>query len=112
MIIICEPGSNINQPSETNTIAPTGVAPSSPESIQLPTSGEGPPTREWVLVGMADSSQLGSTKRLAELRKSEHGNNHSYHFIVKSIVLEVYLFFMLQTPFLVYEMTLQTAIMT
>ena len=84
-MIICEPGSNINQPSETNTITPTGVAPSSPESLQLPPSGEGPPTREWVLVGVADSSQLGSTERLAELERiRKHGNNHSYHYIVKS----------------------------
>ena len=50
-----------------------------PESVELPRSGDGPCTREWVLVGVADSSQLGSTERLAELRKikrkSEHGNN-------------------------------------
>ena len=45
----------------------------------LPPSGDGPSTREWVLVDVADSSQLESTKRLAELqkikRKAEHGNN-------------------------------------
>ena len=53
--------------------------PSIPESIELPPSGDGPSARKWVLVGVANSSQLGSTKRLAELRKikrkSEHGNN-------------------------------------
>ena len=64
------------------------MAPSPPESIELTPSGEGPPAcegppaSEWVLVGVADSSQLGSTERLAELetikRKPEHGNNHSY----------------------------------
>ena len=81
-MIICEPESNNNQPSETNPTAPTCVAPSPPESIELPPSGDGPPASEWVLVGVADSSQLGSTKRLAELEKikrnAEHGNNHSY----------------------------------
>ena len=49
------------------------------ESVELPPSGDRPSTREWVLVGVADSRQLGSTKRLAELRKikrkAEHGNN-------------------------------------
>ena len=49
------------------------------ESVELPPSGDGPSAREWVLVGVADSSQLGSTKRLPELvkmkRKAEHGNN-------------------------------------
>ena len=52
--------------------------PSIPESVELPPSGDGPSTREWVLVGVAESSQLGSTERLAELekikRKAEHGN--------------------------------------
>ena len=46
-------------------------------------SGDGAPTREWVLVGMADSSQLGSPKRLAELekmkqRKAEYGMTTVY----------------------------------
>ena len=49
-----------------------------PESVELPPSGDGPSTKEWVLVGVAESSQLGSTERLAELekikRKAEHGN--------------------------------------
>jgi len=57
----------------------TASYPSIPESIELPPSGDGPSTREWVLLGVADSSQLGSTERLAELekikRKAEHGNN-------------------------------------
>ena len=43
--------------------------PPTPESVELPPSGDGAPTREWVLVGMADSSQLGSPNRLAELKK-------------------------------------------
>ena len=53
--------------------------PSIPESVELPPSGDGPSTREWILVGVADSRQLGSTERLTELqkikRKAEHGNN-------------------------------------
>ena len=57
----------------------TASYPSIPESIELPPSGDSPCTREWVLLGVADSSQLGSTERLAELekikRKAEHGNN-------------------------------------
>ena len=57
----------------------TASYPSIPESVELPPSGDGPSAREWVLVGVADSSQLGSTKRLTELqkikRKAEHGNN-------------------------------------
>ena len=57
--------------------------PSIPESVELQPSGDGTSTREWVLVGVADSSQLGSIKRLTELekikRKAEHGN-----YIVKS----------------------------
>ena len=61
-----------------------------PESIELPPSGDGHATREWVLMGVADSSQLGSTERLADLekirqRKAENG----------TVVLIVYLFFML-----------------
>ena len=53
--------------------------PSIPESVELPPSGNGPSAREWVLVGVANSSQLGSTERLAVLQKlkwkAEHGNN-------------------------------------
>ena len=91
-MVICEPGSNINQPSETNPTAPKGVAPSPPESIELPPSGDGPPASEWVLVGVADSSQLGSVERLAELEKmkrtAEHGNNLSL-FILSRVVLSL-----------------------
>ena len=36
------------------------------ESVETPSSGGGPPTREWVLVGVAGSSQLGSNKRIKE----------------------------------------------
>jgi len=46
-----------------------------PESVQL---GDTPSSREWVLVGVADSSQLGTperTKNLEKLKqmKTDHG---------------------------------------
>ena len=49
-----------------------------PESVELPLSGNGLPAREWILVGVVNSTQLGSPERLAELekmkfRKAEHG---------------------------------------
>ena len=51
----------------------TCASPSSPfptpELVELTSSGDGIQTREWILVGMADSNQLGSPKRLAELEK-------------------------------------------
>ena len=57
----------------------TASYPSIPESVELPPSGDDPSAREWVLMGVADSRQLGSIERLAELqkkrRKAEHGNN-------------------------------------
>ena len=34
-------------------------------------SGDGTPTREWVLGGMADSNQVGSPERLAELERNK-----------------------------------------
>lgn len=48
-----------------------------PWSVEL-TSGGSPLTREWVLVGVPDGSQVGSPERLAELenmkqRITEHG---------------------------------------
>ena len=45
--------------------------PSSPvqESMELPSSGDCPPTREWVLVDVVKSSHLGSRKRLAKIEK-------------------------------------------
>ena len=47
----------------------------SPESVQ---SGDTPSSRQWDLVGVADSSQLGTPKRTTELEKmkeksTEHG---------------------------------------
>ena len=36
------------------------------ESVCSPPSGDGPSTKEWVLVGVADSSQLGSVQRMRE----------------------------------------------
>ena len=42
-----------------------------PESVELTLSGDGTPTREWVLVDMADSNQLGSPERLAELERNK-----------------------------------------
>jgi len=36
------------------------------ESVETPSSGGGPPTREWVLVGVAGKSQLGSNHRIKE----------------------------------------------
>ena len=46
-------------------------------------SGDDTPTREWVLMGMADSGQLGSPERLMELekmkqRKTERGMTTVY----------------------------------
>ena len=46
-----------------------------PESVQ---SGDTPSSRQWELVGVADSSQLGTPKRTQELEKmkekrTEHG---------------------------------------
>ena len=38
----------------------------SPESVEVATTGGRPPTREWVLVGVAKGSQLGSPERLIE----------------------------------------------
>ena len=45
--------------------------PSSPiqELMELPSSGDCPPTREWVLVDVVKSSHLGSRKRLAKIEK-------------------------------------------
>ena len=38
-----------------------------PESVwSPPPSGDNPPTKEWVVVGVADSSQLGSVQRMRE----------------------------------------------
>ena len=34
-----------------------------PESVELPPSSDGPPTKEWILVGMAELEQ----------RKTDHG---------------------------------------
>ena len=44
-----------------------------PESVQ---SGDTPSSREWELVGVADSSQLGTPERTTELemeKRTEHG---------------------------------------
>ena len=46
-----------------------------PESVQF---GDTPSSRQWELVGVADSSQLGTPKRARELekmkeKKTEHG---------------------------------------
>ena len=46
---------------------------SSPDSVQ---SGDTPSSREWELVGVADSSQLGTPERTTELemeKRTEHG---------------------------------------
>ena len=53
----------------------TASYPSIPESVELPPSGDGPSAREWVLVGVADSSQLGLAELEKIKRKSEQGNN-------------------------------------
>ena len=42
----------------------TTLSPSLPGSVWSPPSGDRPPTKEWVLVGVADSSQLGSLQRM------------------------------------------------
>ena len=39
------------------------------ESTELPSSGDCPPTREWVLVDVVKSSYLGSRKRLEKIEK-------------------------------------------
>ena len=44
----------------------TTLSPSLPESVWSPPSGDRPPTKEWVLVGVADSRQLGSVQRMRE----------------------------------------------
>ena len=54
---------------EVDTLSPP------PESVQ---SGDTPFSREWVLVGVADSSQLGTPERTREFEKlkdwkTEHG---------------------------------------
>ena len=50
-----------------------------PVFVGFPVSPGKPRTGEWVLMDVADSSQLRSTERLAELekkkRKAEQGNN-------------------------------------
>ena len=50
-----------------------------PVFVSFPASPGSPTTGEWVLMDVADSSQLRSTERLAELekkkRKAEQGNN-------------------------------------
>ena len=40
--------------------------PSLPGSVWSPSSGDRPSTKEWVLMGVADSSQLGSVQRMRE----------------------------------------------
>ena len=44
----------------------TTLFPSLPGSVWSPPSGDGTPAKEWVLVGVADSSQLGSVQRIRE----------------------------------------------
>ena len=44
----------------------TTLSPSLPGSVWSPPSGDRPPTKEWVLVGVADSRQLGSVQRMRE----------------------------------------------
>ena len=46
-----------------------------PELVESPPSGDIPSSRQWELVCVADSSQLGSAERTRELRqrKTEHG---------------------------------------
>ena len=51
------------------------MAPSPPESVELPPSGDGHPTKEWDLVDVADSSQLGSKLEKIKQRNAERGMN-------------------------------------
>ena len=60
--------------------------PPTPE-LELPPSGDGAPTREWVLVGVADSSQLGSTERLAELKKMKLTCKNIYWLLKEFVAL-------------------------
>ena len=43
-----------------------------PGSVWSPPSGDRPPTKEWVLVGVADSRQLGSVQRMREKMVNAH----------------------------------------
>ena len=52
--------------------------PLSPELVESPPSEDTPSSRQWVLVGVADSSQLGTPERTRQLemlqqRSIEHG---------------------------------------
>ena len=42
------------------------------ESVWSPPSGDNPPTKEWVLVGVADSNQVGSVQRMREKMVNMH----------------------------------------
>ena len=44
----------------------TALSSSLPESVWPQPSGDGPPTKEWVLTGTVDSNQLGSVQRMRE----------------------------------------------
>jgi len=60
---------------------------SPPESVQ---SKDTPSSRQWVLVGVADSNQLGTPERMRELeklkeRKTEHGET------IAAVLLDGYL---------------------
>ena len=48
------------------------------ESVETPSSGGGPPTREWVLVGVAGGRQLGSNKSIKEKMDNMHRILHKF----------------------------------
>ena len=66
-----------------------------PESVESPPSGDTSSSRQWVLVGVADSSQLGTAERTRELeklrqKKAEHGTTWFIQQIMMHVVLGEY----------------------
>lgn len=53
--------------------------------MELTSSGDDTPTREWVLVGVANSSQLGSPERLKKMRQTKIEHGVYDHFLITSI---------------------------
>ena len=59
----------------------------SPELVESPPSGDTPSSRQWVLVGVADSSQLGTPERTRGLEKLkqrsiEHGMTFAANLVI------------------------------
>ena len=58
-----------------------------PESVESPPSGDTPSSRQWVLVGVADSSQLGTPERTRELEKLQQRSIEHGMTIVANLVI-------------------------